>query len=187
MELLPNLAGSLGQNGFNLGNIINTASPFLQNYQNQQYAQQNLQTYIQGQNTLQNNYFNRLEGAFTKSGLPSFMAFTNGQQNSQLPRNVYNLSGSNYWTGGIAGAKQPIISNTWQSSLGWGVPRSFANGNSTGFVQNPIEEKAPITNLNTNPQIAPKAPVLSDANNFNSPMQNDPFHYYRTPALSAFA
>lgn len=122
MNFVAGLAGGLQGSGFNPGNVLDRGLPFLSQYMNQNF-QQNLQdNYFKGEQGLQNNFFDRTEGAFTKYGLPSYMAYQGGQNTPQLPRDVWQLNGSNYYTGGYSGTKQPMVSNQWQTNAGYGTP-----------------------------------------------------------------
>lgn len=118
--------GALAGAGVNPG----TLSPFAQNAQQQSYTQDNIKSYFQGQLSLDQNK----ENAFTKSGLPSYMAYTGTNNSYNRPSQVFNLGGSNYWQSGPVGAKMPTITNADQQYNHWGTPQGFSPRQANGRI-----------------------------------------------------
>lgn len=117
MQFLGALGG-LSSSGFNPG----TLSPFAQNHQNYSYNK-NLQqqNFEQTDKLNQNNYDRRIQ-AFSKFGLPDFMAF---QNNSSLPDTHTHLRGTNFMRSGPIGSRMPGGNSHFQQMYGMGNPQSF--------------------------------------------------------------
>lgn len=144
MEFLGAL-GAISGAGINPG----TVSPFISSAQNQAYTQQNIHSYFQGQLSLDQNK----ENAFTKSGLPSYMAYTGTGNSSNRPSQVFNLGGSNYWQSGPVGARMPAISNQNQWFNHWGTPSGYSGA--TSGLQTTQTGRLPNGRLETNVDVLP--------------------------------
>lgn len=113
MNFLAGLGGAMGGAGFNFG----TLSPFAQNQQN--YSNQSKlskQNYEQQRGLNQQNY-DLQTGAFTKYGLPEFMANMGGMQ---APPTIQHLGGLNYARGPpMFSSGAPSNPNPYQQMAGW--------------------------------------------------------------------
>lgn len=130
----------------------------------QQYTQQNINSYFQGQQGLNSQQHNLVTGEFSKYGLPGYLAYSGGNNDiSNRPATVFQLSGSNFFRGGPVGSSQPSLSNNEQALQHWGVPKQFSQATTPGGqgmrnmstqttqITNPTRSAASGTNATPNP------------------------------------
>lgn len=117
------------------------------NQQNNLALQNN---YFQGQQNLLQKQNDLQTGAFTKYGLPAFMAYQ-GSGGPQMPSTYFNLGGSNFYRSGYFGSTMPTQTNMFQQMFHWGDPLSGAvsgtkvgNSNSVGGGANSNISSPPI-------------------------------------------
>lgn len=144
-----NLFGGLNQYGLNQ-----------QNYANQS----NLQSqYFDKYNESQQKDFDRQTGAFTKYGLPEFMA--NGNIGSRMPGVTFGLGGKATQRAGLMGARMPNQSHFGQM-MGWGTPQPYQEqGNNLNGPPPPYSPPVSDGGLNPPPQFGNDQNPFPFANN----------------------
>lgn len=144
MAAIASAIGALAGAGINPNSIMQAGLPFAQAAQQQNYQQQNIQSYFKGEQGLQSDVQNQ----FTKAGLPSFMAYTGGNSGSNsLPRQEFSLGGMNRFVGGNVGANMPSTMNAMQQYYHWGNPfGSSGQFNFQGVNGSNVPRTNPIPN-----------------------------------------
>jgi hypothetical protein len=84
-----------------------------------------LQSHEQSYNS---SVMDRVEKAYTSVGLPKFMAYSGGANNSmQLPGQQFHVRGSNFYSSGLVGQNVPFLSTPYQTYTHTGRPSESTN------------------------------------------------------------